>query len=228
MSRRQPPKHPTGNAEPLSLDEEGVYAQLCLIANDRAPEPDRKRLEDAAKHSPELIYNKPKADEVMAAKDAKTPPALPQHRACARDKAIRYLITRFEGTTVRVALAAAQASWGDVQAYRWLDPQFRVAQDFVERERKALILAKANDAAIQLLDGSAPEGTNAQLAFRILERLQREDYSDPNRHGADQGGGARGGGITYNITFAGNAPANLCGVCAATPAPQPIIEVKGE
>ena len=219
MSRRQPPKHPTGNAKPLSLDEEDAYSHLCIIANDRATD-DQRRLLPAN-------INTPKANDTTPDAAPKTPPALPQ--SPARGNAIRYLLAYFAGGRPRKVMASLGITWADVQRYRWTDPQFALVQDFLERERHRVIGTKALDSLELLIEGGkGAKSINAKAVMFALERLRRESFSDPKRSEVGAAGGGRGGGITYNITFAGNAPANLCGICA-TPQPQPqIIEVKGE
>ena len=203
----------------LSLDEEDAYAQLCLIANDQAPD-DQRRLLPAN-------INTPKANDTQPDDTPKTPPALPQ--SPARGNAIRYLLAYFAGGRPRQVMASLGITWADVQRYRWTDPQFALVQDFLERERHRVIGTKALDSLELLIEGGkGAKSINAKAVMFALERLRRESFADPKRSEVGAAGAGRGGGITYNITFAGNAPANLCGICA-TQQPQPqIIEVKGE
>lgn len=211
----------------LNLSEEDAYAHLVLVANDNATDADRKKLIKAGILSPEpdqkAIGNK---QTPVAHAPTKAPPA--QLPSVARGNAVRYLIAYANGQKPSRIMKDLGIEWGDIQRYRWSDPQFAVVQDFVERERHHLLALKASEAAEGLMDGTIdPKEVNAKIVTFILERLRRDSYSDP-KNAQGGGGQAKGGGVTYNITFNGSPQANLCGLRVGNPTEQPIIDIKTE
>lgn len=230
---------------PLTMDESDAYAAIVAASVEHATDKDKRKLAKAG-----LLADTPllKADGERT--DARTddrrtnnaeaaPDSIPTDKvesrvavgylARGREKAIRYLIARADGSTADAAMAAAGvASWLDLQRYRWQDPQYAVAQDYVERLRLEQIAARATDALKGLVDGdAASEKRNVRAVTFALERLRRDEFADPRLSVNQQGG--RGGGVTYNITFNnGTMPPNLCGGRVANPLDAPVIDIKSE
>lgn len=223
MSRKP---HPTPQAD-LELSEEDAYAHLVLVANDNATDADRKKLIKAGILSPDPDQKAIEDKQTpVAPAPTKAPPA--QLPSLARGNAIRYIIAYANGRKPSRIMRELGIDWGDIQRYRWSDPQFAVVQDFVERERHHLLALKASEAAEGLMDGTIdPKEVNAKIITFVLERLRRESFSDP-KNAQGGGGPAKGGGVTYNITFNGSQSPNLCGLRVGNPAEPPVIDIKAE
>ena len=227
---------------PLTPDEADAYAAIVAASVEHATDKDKRKLAKAG-----LLADTPllkadgertdaRTDDGRTANDAAPIPVdkvesrvAVGYLARGREKAIRYLIARADGSTADGAMAAAGvASWLDLQRYRWQDPQYAVAQDYVERLRLEQIAARATDALKGLVDGdAASEKRNVRAVTFALERLRRDEFADPRLSVNQQGG--RGGGVTYNITFNnGMMPPNLCGGRVANPLDAPVIDIKSE
>lgn len=222
-----------GYTAPLDLDlyEEDAYAHLVVVANDNATDSDKRKLikagilptTDSDKTPPTLPIHK--NHQSMSETVAKPPPTLPQSSR-VRASAIRFILARANGVTFRKAINDAGVEWFDIQRFRWANPQFAVVQDFVEREKVHLIAAKASDALESLIDGDkTAETRNAKSVMFALERLKRDQFSDPNKSDSDKGSG-KGGGIVYNITFQNVSQPNLCGGCVGKSVDSQIIDVE--
>lgn len=228
-------KSTTLDNSPLSLAEENAYANLVLIAIEHANDNDKRRLLKAGlipdPNAPKQLTSiDAKQTAVAVAKGTESPLAPPQW-SHTREMCKRWIIARANGDTYRRAVKAAGVEWADIQHMRWSDPAFAAAFSFVERERQHLLAAKASDALESLIDGDETAAArNAKVVMFTLERLKRDQFSDPKKHtGASDGG--KGGGTTYNINLqvvqTPSAP-NLCGKCEETSPSQAIIEIKGE
>ena len=231
---------------PLTPDEADAYAAIVAASVEHATDKDKRKLAKAgllADNTPLLKADgertDARTDDGRTANDAEAAPApVPTDKvesrvavgylARGRERAIRYLIARADGSTADGAMAAAGvASWLDLQRYRWQDPQYAVAQDYVERLRLEQIAARATDALKGLVDGdTASEKRNVRAVTFALERLRRDEFADPRLSVNQQGG--RGGGVTYNITFNGGTMPNLCGGRVANPLDAPVIDIKSE
>lgn len=251
---RPSPPRPTapvhGDLTPAEVD---AYAALVAASLEHATDRDKRRLAkagllpDTSATTPPRLTNgradderandKPTDDKPNSTAKVATPPASVQPSICrgavsptsgAREKAIRYLVARASGINFKACLALSGAEWLDIQRYRWSDPQFAVVQDFVDRERAAILSAKASDALEALIDGDETAASrNAKAVLFTLERLRRDQFSNPDRDGGRQGG--NGGGVVYNITFsAGANPAVLCGRSVANPLDPAVIDLKTE
>ena len=106
--------------------------------------------------------------------------------------------------------------------------KYAVVMDFVNRSRAEILQAKATDALESLIDGDDTNATrNAKAVMFTLERLRRDQFSNPDRGGGSPSG--NGGGVVYNITFsAGANPAVLCGRSVANPLDPAVIDLKTE
>jgi len=232
MSRSKSTTTMTPTPDALDLSEEDAYAHLVTVANDNATDNDKKKLVKAGL-LPDLSKTSDASSiddnqtQTPVAKSPETPPAVPQSSR-VRTSAIRFIIARANGVSFKAALKQAGAEWFDLQRFRWTNPQFAVVQDFVEREKVNIIAAKASDALESLIDGDASAETrNAKAVMFALERLKRDQFSDPKKSDSGQATG-KGGGIVYNITFQGGPQPNLCGVCVGNPLQSPVIDIKGE
>ena len=243
MSRRNnnAPTPPTIDPDtPLTPDETDAYAAIVAASVEHATDKDKRKLAKAG-----LLADTPllkddgrtdaRTDERANNEAAPIPTDKVESRAAspqvarAKQSAIRYLIARASGLACGKAMAAAGvASWLDLQRYRWQDPQFEVAQDYVERMRLDLIAAASSDALRSLVNGDeSARGRNVRAVTFALERLRRDEFADPRLSVNQQGG--RGGGVTYNITFNnGTMPPNLCGGRVANPLDPPVIDIKSE
>lgn len=234
----------------LSPAEADAYAALVAASLEHATDRDKRRLAkagllpDASASAPPTSTpqlpaaagdgSSPAADEHAKSAAAPAPVQPSICRAAvsptsgAREKAIRYLVARASGSNFRAALALAGAEWLDIQRYRWSDPQFAVVQDFIDRERAAILSAKASDALEALIDGDETAAArNAKAVLFTLERLRRDQFSNPDRGGGSPSG--NGGGVVYNITFsAGANPAVLCSRSVANPLDPAVIDLKTE
>lgn len=236
---RATPLHAPASGD-LSPAEADAYAALVAASLEHATDRDKRRLAkagllpDASASAPPTSTPQLPADEHA---ESATAPAPVQPSICrgavsptsgAREKAIRYLVARASGSNFRAALALAGAEWLDIQRYRWSDPQFAVVQDFIDRERAAILSAKASDALEALIDGDETAAArNAKAVLFTLERLRRDQFSNPDRGGGSPSG--NGGGVVYNITFsAGANPAVLCSRSVANPPDPAVIDLKTE
>lgn len=217
---------------PLAPDESDAYAAIVAASVEHATDKDKRKLAKAGLFADtpllEKDNNNNNNNEPIPTDKVESRVA-PACLARGREKAIRYLIARANGATADSAMAAAGVSdWLDLQRYRWQDPQYAVAQDYVERLRLDQIAARATDALRGLVDGDATsEKRNVRAVTFALERLRRDEFADP-RLSCNQAGG-RGGGVTYNITFnSGSMPPNLCGGRVANPLDPPVIDIKSE
>lgn len=224
---------------PLTPDESDAYAAIVAASVEHATDKDKRKLAKAGllADTPLLLKADGERTDGRTANDAPAPVPTDKvesrvavgYLARGREKAIRYLIARADGSTADGAMAAAGvASWLNLQRYRWQDPQYAVAQDYVERLRLEQIAARATDALKGLVDGdAASEKRNVRAVTFALERLRRDEFADPRLSVNQQGG--RGGGVTYNITFNnGTMPPNLCGGRVANPLDAPVIDIKSE
>lgn len=235
------PKTLVGN---LTAAEEEAYSALFSAALDHATDRDKRRLAKAGllpdDSAASALVPPQTADDnsnPAAVASAAAVPAAGQPSICrgavsltsgAREKAVRYLVARAGGANFRTALALSGAEWLDIQRYRWNDPRFAVVQDFVDRERATVLAAKASDALEALIEGDETAAArNAKAVLFTLERLRRDQFSNPDRDGGRAIG--NGGGVVYNITFnAGANPPILCGKRVANSAASAVIDIKSE
>lgn len=235
LMRKIKSKTPPPVAETLELGEEDAYANLVLVAIERATDSDKRKLVKAGLIADPNADAPQIEDKSIDAKQAATKRATSRERppavsptSHARVKAVKFLLARANGATFKQAAKELGIEWFDIQKFRWSNPEYSVVYDFVERERAAILAAKASDALESLIDGDASaDARNAKAVMFALERLKREQFADPKKHNAT-GNGDGGGGTVYNISFYGAQPGNLCGVCVGNPTPQPIIDIKGD
>ena len=198
MTKPHSPKisPPVDPDAPLTLDEEDAFAHIQQIAAESA------KAEDASSQ-----HANTKALTTDAGGKRRVSRRSTTAVSSARARAVRFLISYFAGTNARAAMTASGSDWGTIQAYRWSDPAFKSAMDYVQGARPQLLKMKAESLTERALDGEDVPSAAVRMAALILQATDRKTYGKNET----STGGVRVGGpaVIYNINL--NAPnGNLC------------------